>query len=259
MFPKNHENNHIMSQLAKKKRARKHEVVFDPDARKDHLRGFSERKRERRAFGLAMQKVKDRKAKIQQRKQDKKDEMERVEEAERQKEVSLEEQLLNSGVLKDDADSDNEGDVDDSKGDKNNEKDKKIAVISEKKYDNTQAESKWGGSVTVTTSFVSFEDLSDDDDDDVRESARSKKPVDKQQMKAGDVKKYLNEFKGKMPGKKKQGRQVMKKGKNGASEMRGMGGSSNLKAAQKVLGKAKAMNKSADAPHKKGRGKKSRR
>jgi ribosomal RNA-processing protein 17 len=252
-----------MSQFAKKKKVRKVEVLFDPDARRDHLQGFSERKRQRRAFGLAMQKVKDRKARIEQRKQDKKDGMEKIEEAERQKEVLLEDQLLNSGVLKDDVDTDTEGDVDDSKGDKNNEKDKEVAAISERKYDNAQAESKWGGSVTVTTSFVSLEDLSDDDDDDddddIRESARSKKPVDKQQRSAGDVKKYLNEFKAKMPGKKKDGRQVMKKGNNGASEMRGMGGSKNLKDAQKVLGRAKALKKTADAPHKKGKGKKPRR
>lgn len=246
-----------MSQNTKKKRGRKHEVVFDPDARKAHLRGFSERKRQRRAFGLAMQKVKDRKAKIEQRKQERKDELERVQEAERQKGVLLEEHLLNAGVLKDTPESDDDSEDDDAKGGKNNEKVAKEAVIAEKNYDNKEVESKWGGKVTVTTSFVSLEDLSDEEE--LAESSRSKKSVDKEQRNAGDVAKYLNELKGNMPGKKKQGRQAMKKGKNGASEMRGMGGSANLRLAQKVLGKAKAKNRSGATPFNKGRGKKSRK
>ena len=88
-----------MSQAQKRKRGKK-EIVFDPEARKAYLRGFSDRKRQRRAFGLAMQKVKDRKAKIDQRKQDKKDELERVEEAERQKEELMEGEVLNLGIFK---------------------------------------------------------------------------------------------------------------------------------------------------------------
>mmetsp|Transcript_2727 Transcript_2727/g.6518 ORF Transcript_2727/g.6518 Transcript_2727/m.6518 type:complete len:157 (+) Transcript_2727:182-652(+) len=67
------------------KRGNKRELVFDPEARKAHLRGFSERKRQRRAFGLAMQKVKDRQAKIDQRASQKKGEQQRLLEAERQK------------------------------------------------------------------------------------------------------------------------------------------------------------------------------
>ena len=43
-------------------------ITFDSDKRHDYLTGFSSRKKERRAFGLAMQKVKDRQSKLEERK-----------------------------------------------------------------------------------------------------------------------------------------------------------------------------------------------
>ena len=43
------------------------ELTFNPGKRVDYLTGFSARKKERRAFGLAMQKVKDRKARLEER------------------------------------------------------------------------------------------------------------------------------------------------------------------------------------------------
>lgn len=210
--------------------------MFDPDARKAHLRGFSERKRQRRAYGLAMQKVKDRKAKLEQRKKEKKDELERVQEAEKQKEVLLEEELLNQGILKDD----DEDEKSHASVDKKEQTESQNESTTKKtKYEDKQAEKKWGGSVTVTTTVLSLDDLSDDDDD--MDTHGKKKAVDHEQKKAGDVQKYLDELKGNMPGKRKQtNKRVMTKGKNGAAEMRGMGGSSNLRMAQKVLGKAKA-------------------
>lgn len=222
---------------SKKKRGRKLEIVFDPDARRAHLQGFSERKKERRAFGLAMQKVKDRNSKIEQRKLEKKDELERVQEAERQKAILLEEELLNAGVLKDGDDDDNsQTSVDNTE----KEPDGKFeSRVKQKQYDDKQAEKKWGGRVTVTTTVLSLDDISDDDDDDA-DTHGKKKAVDHEQKKAGDVQKYLNEFKGNMPGKRKQTRRLMTKGKNGAADMKGMGGSANLRMAQKVLGKAKA-------------------
>ncbi|KAL3943521.1 MAG: hypothetical protein SGBAC_002416 [Bacillariaceae sp.] len=220
---------------SKKKRGRKLEIVFDPDARRAHLQGFSERKKERRAFGLAMQKVKDRNSKIEQRKLEKKDELERVQEAERQKAILLEEELLNAGVLKD-------GDDDDNVDITEKEPDGKVeSRVKQKQYDDKQVEKKWGGRVTVTTTLLSLDDISDDDDDDDDAYTHcKKKAVDHEQKKAGDVQKYLNEFKGNMPGKRKQTRRLMTKGKNGAADMKGMGGSANLRMAQKVLGKAKA-------------------
>lgn len=234
-----------------KKRGRKLEIVFDPDARRAHLRGFSERKRQRRAYGLAMQKVKDRKAKIDQRKQEKKDDLERVQEAEKQKEILLEEELLNQGVLKDGDDDDKSQASVNNKTEQEHES-KNDAIVKQKIYEDKQAEKKWGGSVKVTTSFLSLDDdLSDDDNMDGK-----KKAVDHEQKKAGDVQKYLDELKGNMPGKRKQTKRLMTKGKNGAAEMRGMGGSSNLRMAQKVLGKAKAK---ADVGGKKGKKRRGKR
>merc|ERR1711862_1086505 len=55
---------------------RKLEVTFDKEKRKEYLANFSKRKRERRCFGLAIQKVKDRKVKLQERKNRRKDALE---------------------------------------------------------------------------------------------------------------------------------------------------------------------------------------
>jgi hypothetical protein len=248
----------------KRKKYKKIEVVFDQEARKAHLRGFSDRKKQRRAYGLAMQKIKDRKAKIEQRKQEKKDSLERVEEAERQKLELLEEAMLNNKTLKD-VDSDTEKDEDSQK----EEDSKQHSCISKKQYNDKQSEKKWGGSVTVTTSFVSLDDDDDDDDDDESDNdtrnqrgrAKSKKSIDKQQRYAGNVEKYISQLKGNLPGKKKhQANSGKRKGKSGMAEMRGMGGSSNLKMAQKVLAKTKAKNgRGGSGGEKKSKGKRSRR
>ncbi|CAM9347392.1 unnamed protein product [Chrysoparadoxa australica] len=61
-------------------KAPKMEVSFDPDARKDYLTGFRKRKQERRRFGLAMQKMKDRKERLGERKDRREAEKERLEE-----------------------------------------------------------------------------------------------------------------------------------------------------------------------------------
>ena len=66
-------------------RKRKLEITFDLESRNKYITGLSARKKERRAFGLAMQKVKDRKAKIEQRKEDRRIQMEKILEAEKQK------------------------------------------------------------------------------------------------------------------------------------------------------------------------------
>jgi len=144
-------------------------------------------------------------------------------------------ELLNQGVLKDDGD-DEKSQASLDKTEQETES-KREQIVKQKKYDDKRAEKKWGGSVTVTTSILSLDDLSDDDE---LETHGRKKAVDREQKKAGDVQKYLDELKGNMPGKRKQAKRMMMRGKNGAAEMRGMGGSSNLRMAQKVLGKAKA-------------------
>jgi len=58
-----------MGKKNKKGKRKKVEITFDPDARKEWLKGFSKRKQERRKFGLAMQVLKDRKAKLEERKE----------------------------------------------------------------------------------------------------------------------------------------------------------------------------------------------
>ena len=235
----------------KRKRGKKREVVFNPEARKEYLRGFSERKRQRRAYGLSMQKVKDRNEKIEQRAQEKKDDLERIEEAERQKAVLMEEAMKDSGALKDE---ESENDSDDESKDEDEKKDTST-VLNSKTYDDKKTESQWGGQVTVTTSVVSLFDDSDDEDE-----RKAQKSVDKQQKYAGNVDKYMSQLKGKMPSKKSRDHQNTKrKGKNGAADMKGMGGSANLKIAQKMLMKTKAHQKPGASSQKKKGGKKGRR
>jgi len=241
------------------KRGSKREVVFDPEARKDHLRGFSERKRQRRAFGLAMQKVKDRKAKIEQRASEKKHELERVEEAEQQKEQWMEEIVrMNNYALDsfgggkdDDSDEDENSNTANGNGEDNSEAEKKQTekqiqqaedVIDTKVYDDEKTEKTWGGQVTVTTSVVELDDDSDGDSlDDNINNARSAKSVDKQQRYAGNVARYMDRLKGNMPAKKNSGSgsNTKRKGEDGAAGMKGVGGSGHLKIASKLLHKSK--------------------
>jgi Nucleolar protein 12 (25kDa) len=244
------------------RRGGKREIVFDPEARRAHLRGFSERKRQRRAFGLAMQKVKDRTAKIDQRAQERKDDLARVEEAERQKrEVMMATDDDGNddddpGEIGDDRDDDDDAEEVIEEEDKASFNDaanaemetKKNDVIDTKVYDDRKTESTWGGQVTVTTSIVQ---LGNDDSDDelpnekTKGSGSGKKSIDVAQRYAGNVQKYLDAFKGRMPSKKRDsgGPKAKRKGRNGAADMQGMGGAANLKVAQKLLRKSKDSNK----------------
>ena len=223
------------------KRGNKREVVFDPEARKAHLRGFSERKRERRAFGLAMQKVKDRKAKIEQRASDKKDELQRIEEAEQQKQQSMDAMVCLSSAASNSFDSDNDGNSN-SDNKERTEKRQQLSegVVHTKIYDDIRTESTWGGQVTVITSVVELDDDTDDEDATTK-NFRNPKSIDKAQKYAGNVQRYMDELKGNMPGKKNRdnGHKARRKGKNGAAEMKGVGGSGNLKIASKLLHKSK--------------------
>jgi len=257
------------------KRGNKREVVFDPEARRAHLRGFSERKRERRAFGLAMQKVKDRKAKIEQRASEKKEGLERLEEAERQKDAVMEEafRMNKNNSVGNEIDSDEDSDhekIIESKSDKKNniddqddsgpdgnrkqratEQKQSSDVINTKVYDDQNTEKHWGGQVTVTTSVIDLgcfnngdsdngEDGEDDDIDRSLHRNNKKKAVDKAQKYAGDVQRYMEELKSNMPGKKnRDGSKTKRKGKDGAADMKGVGGSGNLKIASKLLSKSK--------------------
>ena len=245
----------------------KREIVFDPEARKAYLRGFSERKRQRRVYGLAMQKVKDRKAKLEERKQTKKDELKRVEEAEQQKAAAMDaamqqkrrEESKEEG--EEVADDNDHVPHDDDDSPQSNEK----TVLDTKTYDDQVTEAHWGGRVTVTTSAVELDEGDSSDDDDEKTEPRNslsptKKSADRQQQYAGNVEKYMTQLKGNMPGKKTSGQSVKRKGKNGAAGMKGIGGAANLKIAQKVLTKVKSKT-NAGVTHGKGKHgkKKSRR
>lgn len=237
-------------QSSMKKRGQKRVVVFNPEARASYLRGFSERKRQRRAYGLAMQKVKDRKAKIEERAESKKEQLEQVEQAEQQKAAMLQEALKNAKPS-DDVDNDVESIIDNDSSNNNNSDDeseshhhepKKAVTTTEldtKTYDDQETESHWGGRVTVTTSVVDLDASDTSDDESVLAGKQNKKEGDVQQRYAGKVDKFLSELKGKMPAKKRKDINVKRKGKNGAAEMKGMGGAGALKMAQRVLSQAK--------------------
>jgi len=253
--------------------SKKKEIVFDAEARRAYLRGFSERKRQRRAYGLAMQKVKDRKAKLEERKEARKEDLKRVEEAEQQKEAYRNEMTIADNKKKRNS---KESMVQDEERDENllddsseHEKRPTEEVIENKTYEGTATEAQWGGRVIVTTSVINL----DEEEEDVEVQERigtsttsqnnhgerqvaAKKSVDKQQQYAGNVEKFISKLKGNMPGKKKSkdltGHHAKRKGKNGAAEMRGIGGAANLKLAQKVL--HKATQKVKQGPVKKGKG-----
>ena len=172
------------------------ELVFDAEARREHLRGFSDRKRQRRAYGLAMQKIKDRNGKLEARRDRSKALAEQVENAEQQKEQLLDEILEQQ----------NDGD-DVSVGSKETSISKRAAfsqpTVTEYSDGLTQDQDQWGGHVIVTTSTK----IPDDDNGDhgePTEKRRKTQSVDSAQEYAGKVEKYLDELKGNMPTKKKK-------------------------------------------------------
>ena len=213
---------------------RKREVIFDPDARRQYLQGFSERKRQRRAYGLAMQKVKDRKSKIQEKRETKQADLERIEQAEIQKKELLREK---HGVVEDELD-----------GQAQEERTPETTTTT---YQDVQTQSQFGGQVIVTTTTMPPSGAESEDE------SPEKVSVDSQQRYAGNVNRFLGALKVKMPAKKRRdsGGHCKHKGRHGAASMKGMGGAANLKVAQKALSKTLAKN----ADSKKGRGKKRRR
>ena len=211
-----------------KRQLRRGEIVFDPEARKDFLRGFSERKRQRRAYGLAMQKVKDRKAKLDQRAEEKMAVQEQIEEAEKQKEALLE------GIIVEHEESIVHVPMDTTfKKSKETEEDfEKVET-----YQDVQTQSQWGGEVIVTTS-THFPGDSDDEKERVEE--KKTKKSDMEQEYAGNVEKFLHELRGNMPGKRKKDHRQKHKGKYGAANMKGMASGGDLKIAKRALQRSQA-------------------
>jgi hypothetical protein len=223
--------------LGKRPKHDKLEIKFDPEARKTFLTGASARKQEKRAYGLAMQKVKDRRAKIDQRREEKKAMIEKIEEAER----------IKKDQLFDDYDSEDDED-------NNVKKDKKVEDTTKvEKYEDESTQNQFGGQVIVTTSFGVPSDESDEEDTTIaaitEEDGKGgvKRKIDSEQRFAGSVQKYMAQLQKKMPPKGAKfkagnGGRAGKKGMHGAQGMIG-GNAKDLKMAKKTLSRAEGNNK----------------
>ena len=234
---------------------RKLEITFDPEARREYLTGMSARKKERRVFGLAMQKVKDRKEKLERKKEDRKSRLEQIEEAEKLKRMA-------KGQGDDDDDSDSDSSA--SGSDSDRESDDGDASVTKKTYNDAETTNQFGGSVIVTTTYgIPSDDESDDPD--LQGIVSNKPHIDEAQKYAGNVKKYMTQVRSNLPSKKRK-REVMggggghRKGKHGAADMKGMGSGTDLKMAKKALGRAAEKGGGMERGGKKGKkGKKGRR
>jgi len=208
----------------KRPRHEKLEIKFDPEARKEYLTSLSSKKKERRTFGLAMQKVKDRRAKLEEKKETRKAVLEQIEEAER---IKNQERQIRDESCELLAKLATYEDIE--------EKEEKITTF---KDETTQ--SQFGGQVVVTTTYNI---LSDDEKDSDKEGRPTNKKFDKEQAFAGSVQKYLGQLKGNLPSKRRKSQDNHriggKKGKHGAENMKGMGTSKDLKLAKKALDRSR--------------------
>jgi hypothetical protein len=251
-------------------------IAFDAAARQEHLRGFSARKQQRRAYGLAMQAVKDRAGRVAERQERREVDRERIAQAEQAKEEWLEAAWLESSggaTTKDDEaavavaamaravgatkksernkrkaqDDDEEEDTAvPMKNGGETAADATAATIVQT-YADQQTEQQWGGTVVVTIGSAIPD--SDDEDEDMRQvAARAKKKPrsrkDEAQEFAGTVDRFLQESKG----RSKTSKAHKHKGKHGSADMRGVGGAGGLKVAQSFLKRSKGMKK--DSKHK---------
>ena len=217
------------------------DIKFDPQARRDYLTSLSSKKKERRTFGLAMQKVKDRKQKLEQRREERAARLEQVEEAERNKRI----QQFGTADM---SSSDEEEEEENERGIVKREKmvvDKAVGetVVT---FQDSLTKDQFGGQVVVTTTFGLDSDDDNDEnisvqDGDVGSSTERKKNCDEEQKFAGSVQKYMSQLKGNLPSKRQKFQSnrgtIGKKGKHGAEGMKGMGSASDLKLAQKTLDK----------------------
>jgi hypothetical protein len=236
----------------KQKRRIKFEIKFDTKARLDYLTGFSNRKKKRRTFGLAMQKVKDRKLKLEHRKEIRHAQLEKLEELEEQREIELDHLLMNPVEEEDQVSPSGKTGFGNPKNEVEQQLSEDVNVLrplssnsaqQSKEVTTTAVDSSiFGGQkVIVRTSYGLPED-SDEEADKNALASRGKKSkgVDVEQRHAGSVKRYIAALKGK-PAKnlKKVGKKnVARKGKHGASNMVGIGGAANLKLARKTLARA---------------------
>mmetsp|Transcript_1230 Transcript_1230/g.1746 ORF Transcript_1230/g.1746 Transcript_1230/m.1746 type:complete len:278 (-) Transcript_1230:453-1286(-) len=221
-----HRGKEQSSESARRPKHKKLEIKFDPQARREYLTSLSAKKKERRTFGLAMQKVKDRRVKLEQRREERKAKQEQIEEAER---LKTEEHGKEEGF---------------SDNDSTENYDKNLNLLEgtvTKTFQDEHTTSHFGGHVVVTTTYNLESDESEVESSHSNKHVRKK--VDEAQKYAGDVKKFMEQLKGKMPPKRKTNCRVGnsfrggKKGKHGAEGMKGMGTGKDLKLAQKALNK----------------------
>jgi Nucleolar protein 12 (25kDa) len=228
-------NNNNSKKKGKKPLGKKHatkkaspkEIVFDPEARTAYLQGFSERKKQRRLYGLAMQKVKDRKEKLERRANNRQAVEDQVKELEQQKLMIMQQKAREARENK-----------------PTHKTTTSTAIKNEpldhvETYQDEQTLSQWGGNVIVQVS----EYISSDEDESTIE--RKKTGVDRAQEYAGNVEKYIKVLKGKAP--KKSNHSVKRKGQHGASQMKGMG---NLKTAKKMLAQSESKVATKKGKHK---------
>ena len=223
-------------------------MTFNPTDRHEYLTGFSTRKKERRAFGLAMQKVKDRRDKLEERKEQREANLEKIEDIERNKKA------LRKGMSGDNSDDDDDDDDNSQHEPQHNDQEMKT-------FQDEETTQQFGGLVSVTTTFGIPSDDEDDEKADSEFYARTKHGaghIDEAQKAAGDVTKYIPKVKGTMGIKKKDsGGYKHKKGQHGATAMKGMGNATTLKMSKKILGKFKAKGgKGGEREERGGKGKK---
>ncbi|EJK56126.1 hypothetical protein THAOC_24044 [Thalassiosira oceanica] len=209
-------------------RHRKVEISFNPEDRRGYLTGLSARKKERRAFGLAMQKVKDRQAKIEERKEQRQAQLEKIEDIERNKKALRRGQ---DGEVEAGSDAESES---------------KLGQDIEREshtFQDDQTRSQFGGLVSVTTTYGMPEDddsVTDDRHDFYSRETHDSNHVDEAQKQAGNVNSYIAKVKGSMGSRKKHQKSGGRKGTHGASTMKGMGNANEMKMAKKTLAKYKA-------------------
>lgn len=184
-------------------------LVFDPEARREYLTGFSKRKKERRTFGLAMQQVKNRKARLMER-----------EELRKAKKGALDdlpasikgaEPYLSGTALAN-----------------GKEKETMETKAKEEVYDDRFTTATFGESVLVTTSFGIPSGDEEDEEGGVLAMVREERKgggVDKEQLQAGSVAHFKKLVAGKMPAKpkKKGGKERTKQNTSGSYMPKGKG------------------------------------
>jgi len=222
-------------------RRKKVEVSFDADERREYLTGFSKRKKARRVFGLAMQKVKDRKDRLEERKERREAKEERLHALERQQKIQRGEAVLSDSGSDADSDSDDDGPGGAVPGPGG------AAAPVTTTYASAPIHDRFGGSVVVTTT----EGLPPDSDDEaqaryveLRDAMAQRKGVDKgvdaDQRRLNSATAYTRALEGSLPGKKKSQKKWTGKGMHGAQHMKGMGGATGVKSAKKVLSRVSA-------------------